>query len=120
MLAPPHHCIQFLFTICLVSQLFWNPVCTFTCPSTFWPSAMAMRWFRHLIRITSGCLPLEVFWREDPELTVYPFYSVSDLGTPQNKPEIVAGETVVWVFLLDPYSPNLTLDKRKMNECNPL
>ena len=26
-LPSPHHCIQFLFTICLVSQLFWNPVC---------------------------------------------------------------------------------------------
>ncbi len=25
----PHHCILFLFTICTVSQLFWNRVCTF-------------------------------------------------------------------------------------------
>ncbi len=24
----PHHCILFLFTICTVSQLFWNRVCT--------------------------------------------------------------------------------------------
>lgn len=27
-LLSPHHCIQVLFTICLVSQPFWNPVCT--------------------------------------------------------------------------------------------
>ncbi len=27
----PHHCILFLFTICTVSQLFWNRVCMFTC-----------------------------------------------------------------------------------------
>ncbi len=26
----PHHCILFLFTICTVSQLFWNRVCS--CP----------------------------------------------------------------------------------------
>ncbi len=25
----PHHCILFLFTICTVSQLFWNRVCRF-------------------------------------------------------------------------------------------
>ncbi len=25
----PHHCILFLFTICTVSQLFWNQVCIF-------------------------------------------------------------------------------------------
>ncbi len=25
----PHHCILFLFTICTVSQLFWNRVCMF-------------------------------------------------------------------------------------------
>ncbi len=26
----PHHCILFLFTICTVSQLFWNRVCIYT------------------------------------------------------------------------------------------
>ncbi len=33
----PHHCILFLFTICTVSQLFWNQVCTcsFTSISNF-------------------------------------------------------------------------------------
>ncbi len=25
----PHHCILFLFTICTVSQLFWNQVCIY-------------------------------------------------------------------------------------------
>ncbi len=26
----PHHCILFLFTICTVSQLFWNRVCNYS------------------------------------------------------------------------------------------
>ncbi len=29
----PHHCILFLFTICTVSQLFWNRVCSVECCS---------------------------------------------------------------------------------------
>ncbi len=31
-----HHCILFLFTICTVSQLFWNRVCTWTMFPLLW------------------------------------------------------------------------------------
>ncbi len=54
----PHHCILFLFTICTVSQLFWNRVCTcFICRIT--QNVQMYTWCAYLCMCVSS--PLN-FW----------------------------------------------------------
>lgn len=45
-------------------------------------------WFRHLLRMLPGCLPLEVFWVWDYMSNL----AWDHLGVPQEEPESVAGE----------------------------
>ncbi len=49
----PHHCILFLLTICTVSQLFWNRVCTFLLVCVF-PGNRT----HNLLRCWCNALPL--------------------------------------------------------------
>ncbi len=71
----PHHCIQFLFPICIVSQLFWNRVCSSWCKQALIVLLHWMANFKCILCIFNcNCVTVFVFKYSFPHSILYLYF----------------------------------------------